>query len=120
MKDYALIETEKNTKVVSTITLQTIKTIPLSYKGCKTFFVQNWFNKLTFDKKFTETLKKIRKKEPYAFELINNKQVKGARIIELKVGFRFELVYENGNRINIDEMLYRLCENKLETAYLNY
>ena len=120
MKDYKLIETVKNTEVVSTITLKSLKTIPLSYKGNKTEFVEKWYSKLNFNKSFLLTLKSIRKKEPYVFELINKQQIKGVRIVEVKDGFRFELVYINGVKIKISEILYRLQDNKLPLVFLNY
>ena len=120
MKDYKLLECEKNTSIVSGVTGKVLKTIPLSYKGNKQEFVQKWFDKLSFKKRLTELMQKVLKKEPYAFALIHKQEIKGARIVELRDGFRFELIYENNVRINIDELLYHLCENKLETVYLNY
>jgi hypothetical protein len=120
MIDFKIIETEKNTEIKSLKTLKVLKTIPISYTGNKNEFVLKWFGKLTFEKRLKETLKKIKKKEPYVFELIKSKEILGARFVNLKDGYRFELVYLSGEKIKIDELLYELCENKIKEVYLNY
>ena len=120
MKNYKLVETEKNTTVISLRTLKSLKTIPLSYKGNKDEYVCKWFSKLKFETRYKETLKKINKKEPYVFELIVNNKIVGVRFVNLKDGYRFELVYEDGIKINIDEILFELHNNKLQEVFLNY
>lgn len=120
MKNYKLIETEKNTQVVSLKTLKVLKTIPITYKGNKNEFVSKWFLKLDFTKRLNATLGKIKKKEPYVFELVVKNKINGARYVNLKDGYRFELVYEDGVRIKIDEILFELCDNKLPEVFLNY
>ena len=120
MENYKLVDTAKNTEVISIRTLKVLKTIPMSYKGDKKEFVEKWYSKMTFNKSFYLVLKKIKKKEPYVFELINKMEIKGARVVEIKEGFRFELVYVNGVRIKINEILYNLSENKLPSVFLNY
>jgi hypothetical protein len=120
MKNYKLVETEKGTLILSYITLNKLKTIPNTFKGKKEDFVNDWFGKLSFDKRLKVLLKKIKKKEPYVFELVNNNQIEGVRIVNIREGFRFELVYKDSVKIKIDEILYELCENKLPEAFLNY
>ena len=120
MIQFKFIETEKNTQVISSRTLKVLKTIPIDYTGNRDLFISNWFNKLNFEKRLKETLKKIKKKEPYVFELIKSKEVLGVRFVNLKDGYRFELVYLSGEKIRIDELLYELCDKKLNPAFLNY
>ena len=120
MIQFKTLETEKNTQVISLKTLKVLKTIPIGYTGNKEAFILNWFNKLSFDKRLKETLKKIKKKEPYVFELIKSKDVLGCRFVNLKDGYRFELVYVSGEKIKVDELLYELCDKKIEEVYLNY
>jgi hypothetical protein len=120
MKNYKLVETEKNTSVVSLKTLKVLKTIPLTFKGNKQDFVVEWFSKLKFETRFKDTLKKIKKKEPYVFELIVNNKISGVRFVNLKESYRFELVYEDGVKIKIDELLFELYGNKLQEVFLNY
>ena len=120
MKNYKLLETEKNTSVVSLRTLKVLKTIPLTFKGDKKEFVEKWFSKLKFEKRLKETLKKIKKNEPYVFEMIVNNKINGVRFVNLKDGYRFELVYQDNVRIRIDEILFELYANKLPDAFLNY
>jgi len=120
--------TENGTYLISEVSGNRLKKVSQSTKLTDAEFIDLWISKLNFEKLHKTRLKQINKKEPLVFELIKKKEVKGTRIcyFEEKSGkdwinsVRFELVYEDGNVIKVNETLYLSCKNKLETKYSNY
>lgn len=115
-----ILKTEKGLVCFSSRTASKIVSIPSSWKGEDHEFFNNWLSKKDFKKLLASRLKQIRKKEPYVFELVSGKKIKGSRIVNLRDGIRFELIYEPNISVKVTEMIYELCENKLPEIHSNY
>ena len=112
-----IIETQKGKFIYSEITGNTLKKVP---EGKSDEYIDEWYSKLSFNKRLKTKLKSIKKREPYVFELIAKNEVLGTRQVNTRDGIRFELVYVDGIRIKINETLFLAHENKLPTVNLNY
>lgn len=65
-------------------------------------------------------LKQLEVQEFYVFELVKNSKAISVRKVNQRNDIsRFELVFENGVKLKINESLFLMCENKSE-ANLNY
>jgi hypothetical protein len=62
----------------------------------------------------------LQKEQKYVFEQIKNSIVVGCRKVFGRDSERFEMCFENGTKIKIDELLFKFSIEKLPDAYLNY
>jgi hypothetical protein len=126
--------TKAGLKIYQSKTKKHLKTIPCFYEPiAKDFILKCDLTKKRLNQSEREVLKtydfevsvfsflkELEKSEKYVFELVENaKAVEVRKVNQRAEAPRFELVFDNGVKLKINESFYLLCENKTEVN-LNY
>ena len=79
-----------------------------------------FLSNLLFEKEFKEYLKDIKTSEPYVYELVSSLNRKEVRKVNLKEGYRYELVFTNNTKIKIPKYLFNKFSEIGKEVFLNY
>lgn len=77
-------------------------------------------NNLLFEKEFKEYLNEIKITEPYVYELVSELKPKEVRKVNLKEGYRYELVFINDTKIKIPKYIFNKFSEIGKEVFLNY
>ena len=134
MRTHFTEQTKAGLKIYRITDKKHVKTIPSFYKPIAEDFIlkcnsgkirltdteRHLLSAYDFEVNVILFLEELRQHEKYVFELVESAKAVSVRKVQLRHSERFELIFDNGVKLKCSEILYNLCQNKSDTAKLNY